>query len=66
MKLPAPPLRSVTDIARLLEAHADLHVLLLHVESLNLPDSWIGAGFSAVPFGMCFTTAASMPRGLTM
>jgi hypothetical protein len=40
-----PPLRNITDIARLLEAHADLHALLLHVESLGLPDSWIGAGF---------------------
>ncbi|PVE24591.1 hypothetical protein DC522_09620 [Microvirga sp. KLBC 81] len=45
MKLAAPLLRSVTDIARLLEAHADLHALLLHVESLDLPDGWIGAGF---------------------
>ena len=27
------------------EAHADLHALLLHVESLGLPDGWIGAGF---------------------
>jgi uncharacterized protein len=42
---PAPPLRTITDIERLLEAHADLHALLLHVESLGLPDCWIGAGF---------------------
>lgn len=42
---PAPPLRTLRDIARLLEAHADLHALLLHVESLGLPDCWIGAGF---------------------
>jgi uncharacterized protein len=41
----APPLRTIADIARLLEAHADLHALLLHVESLGLPDCWIGAGF---------------------
>ena len=41
----APPLRNVTDIVRLLEAHADLHALLCHVESLGLPDCWIGAGF---------------------
>lgn len=45
MKLAAPSLRSVTDIVRLLEAHADLHALLLHVERLDLPDGWIGAGF---------------------
>jgi uncharacterized protein len=42
---PAPPLRTIGDIERLLEAHADLHALLLHVESLGLPDCWIGAGF---------------------
>ena len=42
---PAPPLRTIADIERLLEAHADLHALLLHVESLGLPDCWIGAGF---------------------
>lgn len=41
----APPLRNATDIEKLLEAHADLHALLLHVESLGLPDGWIGAGF---------------------
>jgi uncharacterized protein len=35
---PAPPLRTIGDIERLLEAHADLHALLLHVESLGLPD----------------------------
>jgi uncharacterized protein len=27
---PAPPLRTIADIERLLEAHADLHALLLH------------------------------------
>lgn len=42
---PAPPLRSLRDIEHLLEAHADLHALLSHVESLGLPDGWIGAGF---------------------
>src|SRR5829696_6605698 len=42
---PAPPLRTITDIERLLEAHAASHALLLHVESLGLPDAWIGAGF---------------------
>ena len=42
---PAPPLRTVADIERFLEAHADLHALLLHVERLALPDAWIGAGF---------------------
>jgi uncharacterized protein len=42
---PAPPLRGIPDIERLLEAHADLHALLLHVESLGFPDGWIGAGF---------------------
>jgi hypothetical protein len=42
---PAPPLRTITHIERLLEAHADLHALLLHVASLGLPDCWIGAGF---------------------
>ena len=41
----APPLRTVSDIERLLEAHADLHALLVHVEILELPDAWIGAGF---------------------
>jgi hypothetical protein len=41
----APPLRTISDIERLLEAHADLHALLLHVERLGLPDAWIGAGF---------------------
>ena len=35
---PAPPLRTIGDIERLLEAHADLHALLSHVESLGLPD----------------------------
>src|SRR3712207_2539747 len=42
---PAPPLRTISDIERLLEAHAASHALLLHVESLGLPDAWIGAGF---------------------
>ena len=42
---PAPPFRTISDIERLLEAHADLHALLLHVEGLGLPDAWIGAGF---------------------
>ena len=42
---PAPPLRTIADIGHLLEAHASLHALLLHVESLGLPDGWIGAGF---------------------
>ncbi|MBA1155820.1 nucleotidyltransferase family protein [Microvirga mediterraneensis] len=42
---PATPLRGLADIERLLEAHADLHALLSHVESLGLPDGWIGAGF---------------------
>jgi len=42
---PAPPLRTLTDIQHLLEAHADLYALLSHVESLGLPDGWIGAGF---------------------
>jgi hypothetical protein len=42
---PAPPLRTIAHIERLLEAHADLHALLLHVASLGLPDCWIGAGF---------------------
>lgn len=41
----APPLRDRPDIAQFLEAHASLHALLLHVESLHLPDAWIGAGF---------------------
>ncbi len=45
MDLAASPLRDLDDIARRLEAHADLHALLLHVESLALPDAWIGAGF---------------------
>ncbi|MEE1657529.1 nucleotidyltransferase family protein [Microvirga sp. CF3062] len=42
---PAPPLRAISDIERLLEAHAPSHALLLHVASLGLPDAWIGAGF---------------------
>ena len=41
----APPLRTIANIGHLLEAHADLHALLSHVESLGLPDGWIGAGF---------------------
>lgn len=40
----ALPLRDLSDLARFLEAHADLHALLSHVESLGLPDGWIGAG----------------------
>jgi hypothetical protein len=42
---PAPPLRTIADIEHLLEAHADLHALLSHVDSLGLPNGWIGAGF---------------------
>ena len=42
---PAPPLQTISDIERLLEAHAASHALLLHVESPGLPDAWIGAGF---------------------
>ncbi len=45
MKPAAPRLREIADIAKLLEAHAELHALLLHVESLDLSDGWIGAGF---------------------
>lgn len=45
MQPAAPRVRTLADIAELLEAHADLHALLLHVERLELPDSWIGAGF---------------------
>ena len=45
MEPAAPPLREIADIAKLLEAHAELHALLLHVESLDLSDGWIGAGF---------------------
>ncbi|MCG7394359.1 nucleotidyltransferase family protein [Microvirga sp. ACRRW] len=45
MNLAASPLRDLDDIAQFLEAHAGLHALLLHVESLALPDAWIGAGF---------------------
>ncbi|MBL0408362.1 nucleotidyltransferase family protein [Microvirga aerilata] len=41
----ALPLRDIASIGKLLEAHAGLHALLLHVESLGLPDCWIGAGF---------------------
>jgi hypothetical protein len=41
----APLLRTVSDIERLLEAHADLHALLSYVDGLGLPDAWIGAGF---------------------
>ncbi|NBJ12155.1 hypothetical protein GR304_14695 [Microvirga sp. SYSU G3D207] len=37
-------MRTVSDIGRLLEAHAGLHALLSCVESLELPDAWIGAG----------------------
>src|SRR5918994_1471568 len=42
---PAPPLQTISDIERLLKAHAASHALLLHVESPGLPDAWIGAGF---------------------
>ncbi|MGO4523809.1 nucleotidyltransferase family protein [Microvirga sp. 2MCAF35] len=42
---PASPLRTIANIQDLLEAHADLHALLSYVESLGLPDGWIGAGF---------------------
>lgn len=38
-------MRGLADIATLLEAHPDLRRLLGHVESLALPDGWIGAGF---------------------
>jgi Uncharacterized protein conserved in bacteria len=41
----APPLRSLADIASLIEAHAPMRGLLAVVASLALPDSWIGAGF---------------------
>lgn len=41
---PAPPLRTISDIGRLLEAHAGLHALLSYLASLELPDAWIGAG----------------------
>lgn len=44
MKPAASSLRNTADIERFLEAYADLHALLLHVESLDLPDGWIGAG----------------------
>ncbi len=38
-------MRGLADIANLLETHPDLRRLLGHVESLALPDGWIGAGF---------------------
>ncbi|MBD2748351.1 nucleotidyltransferase family protein [Microvirga sp. BT688] len=38
-------MRTISDIERLLEAHAASHALLLNVERLGLPDAWIGAGF---------------------
>jgi hypothetical protein len=38
-------MRGLADIASLLGAHPDLRRLLGHVESLALPDGWIGAGF---------------------
>lgn len=44
MEPAASSLRSIADIEAFLKAHADLHALLLQVESLGLPDSWIGAG----------------------
>jgi hypothetical protein len=37
MKPAASSLRSLTDIVGFLEAHADPHALLLHVESFDLP-----------------------------
>ena len=45
MKPASSPLRSIDDIAGLLETHTDLHALLCHVETLGLPDCWVGAGF---------------------
>jgi hypothetical protein len=71
---PAPPLRTISDIERLLEAHADLHALLLHVESLGLSDAWIGAGFirnsvwdvlhgRALPMWMCSSSTLLAPAG---
>lgn len=38
-------MRGLADIANLLEACPDLRRLLELVDSLDLPDSWIGAGF---------------------
>jgi hypothetical protein len=38
-------MRNLADIADLLETQVGLHRLLGHVESLSLPDCWIGAGF---------------------
>ncbi len=40
-----PPLLTASDIAAFIEARADMLALLRHVESLALPDGWIGAGF---------------------
>jgi hypothetical protein len=45
MKSAAPLLQEIADIEKLLEAHAELHALLSFVESLDLSDGWIGAGF---------------------
>jgi uncharacterized protein len=45
MKSAAPLLQEIADIAKLLEAHAELHALLSYVESLDLSGGWIGAGF---------------------
>ncbi len=39
------PLHGAAEIGRFLEAQADMLALLSHLESLALPDSWIGAGF---------------------
>ena len=38
-------MRGLADIANLLDTHPDLRRLLGLVESLALPDGWIGAGF---------------------
>lgn len=38
-------MRSLADIADLIEAHAPMRGLLAVVASLDLPDAWIGAGF---------------------
>jgi len=45
MKSAAPPLRTISDIEGFIQARADMLALLLLVESLGLPDGWIGAGF---------------------
>lgn len=38
-------MRSLADIAALIEAHVPMRGLLAVVASLGLPDAWIGAGF---------------------